>query len=248
MIFIKSERELEKMRVAGRKTARVMEEVGRAVKPGATPLELDRLAFEVMKREGTDSAFKGYLGYPAHVCISVNEEVVHGIPRARLFQEGDIVSVDLGVIWQGFYGDMARTFAVGKVSELSLRLMKVTCESLEKGIEQCVAGNRVGDISHAVEMWVTSHGFSVVRDLVGHGIGTKMHEDPPVPNFGEAGVGPKLKSGMVLAIEPMVNEGGFEVETLQDGWTVVTKDGKLSAHFENTVAITENGPEILTKL
>jgi methionyl aminopeptidase len=188
------------------------------------------------------------MGYPAHICVSINEEVVHGIPRDRALKEGDIVGIDLGAVWEGFYGDMARTFAIGKVDRTMHDLIRVTEESLWKGIEQCIPDNRLGSISHAVEQWVTQHGYSVVRDFVGHGIGTKMHEDPPVPNFGKPHTGPKLQVGMVLAIEPMVNQGKADVRILSDGWTVVTKDGKPSAHFEHTVAITENGPEVLTKL
>lgn len=248
MIIIKSPAEIEKMRQAGRKTALIMAGIEDMIKPGVTPLDLDRKAGEIIAREGAKTAFKGYMGYPAHICVSINEEVVHGIPRNRPLNEGDIVGVDLGAVYDGFYGDMARTFSIGKVNEEQKKLIRVTEESLWKGIEQCVPDNRLGDISNAVEQWVVKHGFSVVRDFVGHGIGTKMHEDPPVPNYGKPKTGPKLQVGMVLAIEPMVNLGKADVRILSDGWTVVTKDGKMSAHFEHTVAITENGPEVLTKL
>jgi methionyl aminopeptidase len=248
MIIIKSPAEIEKMRQAGRKTARIMAGLEGMMKPGVTPLELNEKAAEIIAKEGAKTAFQGYMGYPAHICVSVNEEVVHGIPRNRLLKEGDIVGVDLGAVYDGFYGDMARTFPIGKVTQEQNKLIQVTEESLWKGIEQCVPDNRLGDISNAVEQWVLKHGFSVVRDFVGHGIGTKMHEDPPVPNYGKPKTGPKLQVGMVLAIEPMVNLGVPDVRILSDGWTVVTKDGKVSAHFEHTVAITENGPEVLTKL
>jgi methionyl aminopeptidase len=248
MIIIKSPAEIEKMRQAGRKTARIMAGLEEMMKPGVTPLDLNEKAAEIIAKEGAKTAFKGYMGYPAHICVSVNEEVVHGIPRNRPLKEGDIVGVDLGAVYDGFYGDMARTFPIGKVTEEQNKLIQVTEESLWKGIEQCVPDNRLGDISHAVEQWVLKYGFSVVRDFVGHGIGTKMHEDPPVPNYGKPKTGPKLQVGMVLAIEPMVNLGAADVRILSDGWTVVTKDGKVSAHFEHTVAITENGPEVLTKL
>jgi len=248
MIIIKSPAEIEKMRQAGRKTARIMAGLEGMMRPGVTPLELNEKAAEIIAKEGAKTAFKGYMGYPAHICVSVNEEVVHGIPRNRPLEEGDIVGVDLGAVYDGYYGDMARTFPIGKVTQEKEKLIKVTEESLWKGIEQCVSDNRLGDISNAVEQWVVKHGFSVVRDFVGHGIGTKMHEDPPVPNYGKPKTGPKLQAGMVLAIEPMVNLGVADVRILSDGWTVVTKDGKVSAHFEHTVAITENGPEVLTKL
>lgn len=248
MILIKSPQEIEKMRVAGRRTAELMAELEVLIRPGVTGSQLDQKAEEVIAKQGTKPAFKGYLGYPACICVSRNEEVVHGIPRNKPFKEGDIVGVDLGVVAEGYYGDMARTFPIGRVSEKELKLIQVTEEALWKGIEQCVAGNRLGDISHAVEAWVLDRGYSVVKDFVGHGIGTRMHEDPPIPNFGKPHTGPKLQVGMVLAIEPMVNEGSYEVRLLSDGWTVVTKDGRLSAHFEHSVAITENGPEVLTKV
>ncbi|MBI1871274.1 MAG: type I methionyl aminopeptidase [Chlamydiae bacterium] len=248
MILIKSLREIEIMRVAGRKTARVMAALAPLMRSGITPLEIDLKAAQVISEEGAKPAFKGYMGYPAHICVSVNEAVVHGIPGHRPLREEDIVGIDLGVVWDGFYGDMARTFVIGHVDSSVEKLLSVTEEAMWKGIEKCVFGNRVGDISSAVEQWVVQHNFSVVRDLVGHGIGTKLHEDPAVPNFGRPNTGPKLEVGMVLAIEPMVNQGTSDVRTLTDGWTVVTKDGKLSAHFENTVAVTEKGPEVLTKL
>ncbi len=248
MILIKSPQEIEKMRVAGRKTATLMQELSMMIRPGITGIELDQKAGEVILKQGAKTAFKGYLGYPSHICLSINDQVVHGIPGKRSLKEEDIVGLDLGLVADGFYGDMAKTFAVGQVSDEKRKLIQVTEEALWKGIEQCVPGNRLGDISNAVEQWVLSHHFSVVKDFVGHGIGRKLHEDPPLPNFGEPHTGPKLQVGMVLAIEPMVNEGGCEVRILSDGWTVVTKDGKVSAHFEHTVAITENGPEVLTKI
>ncbi len=248
MILIKSPQEIEKMRVAGRKTAELMQELSMMIQPGVTGFDLDQKAGEVISKQGAKTAFKGYLGYPAHICLSINDQVVHGIPGKRSLKEEDIVGLDLGLVAEDFYGDMARTFAVGQVSDEKRKLIQVTEEALWKGIEQCVPGNRLGDISNAVEQWVLSHHFSVVKDFVGHGIGRKLHEDPPLPNFGKPHTGPKLQVGMVLAIEPMVNEGGCEVRILSDGWTVVTKDGKVSAHFEHTVAITENGPEVLTKI
>ncbi|MBO8126502.1 MAG: type I methionyl aminopeptidase [Firmicutes bacterium] len=247
MIVLKSERELAKMREAGALTAKVLQEVAAMVKPGVKTRELDRKAEELVARYGVKAAFKGYRGYPASICVSVNEEVVHGIPGDRVLQEGDIVSLDFGVIYEGFYGDSAVTVPVGEISSEAQKLLKVTKEALEKGISQAQIGNRLSDISHAVQTHVEENGFAVVREYVGHGIGREMHEAPPVPNFGLPNRGPRLKVGMTLAIEPMVNVCTWEVKSLADGWTVVTKDGSLSAHFEHTVAITEDGPEILTK-
>lgn len=235
------------MREAGALTARVLQEVAAMVKPGVKTRELDRKAEELVARYGVKAAFKGYRGYPASICVSVNEEVVHGIPGDRVLQEGDIVSLDFGVIYEGFYGDSAVTVPVGEISSEAQKLLKVTKEALEKGISQAQIGNRLSDISHAVQTHVEENGFAVVREYVGHGIGREMHEAPPVPNFGLPNRGPRLKVGMTLAIEPMVNVCTWEVKSLADGWTVVTKDGSLSAHFEHTVAITEDGPEILTK-
>ena len=248
MILIKSAKEIETMRQAGRKTARVMEAIEKIIGPGVTGVELDRVAADVITREGAKPAFKGYMGYPSHICISVNEEVVHGIPKDKPLKDGDIVGVDLGLVWSGYFGDMAKTFPIGNVSKEACELIRSTEESLFRAIEKCTVQNRLGDVSHAVESWVSPRGYSVVRDFVGHGIGTRLHEDPPVPNFGRPYTGTKLLAGMVLAIEPMVNLGVAEVRILNDGWTVVTKDGKLSAHFEHTVAVLESGPEILTRI
>ena len=248
MARVKQEERIEGVRAAAVIVARTLKEVGRAVRPGVTTAELDRIAEQVIRDHGARPAFKGYRGFPASICPSVNEEVVHGIPGARALQEGDIVGIDVGAELHGWYGDAARTFAVGRVSEEASRLMRVTEEALERGVSQARAGNRVGDISHAVQSHVERHGFSVVRDLVGHGIGSEMHEEPSVPNYGPAGKGPKLVVGQLLAIEPMVNAGGFAVVTRSDGWTVATKDGRLSAHFEHTVAVGPDGPEILSAL
>jgi methionyl aminopeptidase len=247
MILIKSPQEIEAMRRAGAVVGRFFEEVGPLVRPGVTTAHLEEFADRFLARNRVRSAFKGYLGYPAHLCTSINEEVVHGIPSAdRLVREGDILSIDFGVVLDGFYGDAARTFAVGAVSPESRRLLDATERSLGKAIEATRPGNRLGDVSAAVQATVEAEGFSVVRDFVGHGIGRSMHEEPQVPNFGKPGTGPKLLPGMVLAIEPMVNAGGFAVEVLPDGWTVVTRDRSRSAHFEHTVAVTEDGNRILS--
>ncbi len=248
MIILKSNREIDLMREAGRIVALALEKMRTSVKPGITTADLDRIAEEVITGNGARPLFKGYGGFPASICTSVNEEVVHGIPSLRLLNSGDIISIDIGAEKNGYCGDAAVTLPVGEVSKEALKLLQVTKTALEKGIEKACPGNRLSDISHAVQNYAESHGFSVVREYVGHGIGTKMHEDPKVPNFGPSGRGPRLETGMVLAIEPMVNQGTYQVEVLQDGWTVVTRDRKLSAHFEHTVAITDNGPEILTVL
>ena len=249
MIFLKSPWEIEKMRRSNAIVAEVLARLREAIKPGITTLELDRLAEHLCRRKGAKPAFKGYRGYPFSLCVSVNEEVVHGFPsKKRVLKEGDIVSLDFGVLYDGYYGDAAITVPVGEISERAKRLLRVTEEALYKGIEQAVIGKRLGDISSAIQRYVEAHGYSVVRQFVGHGIGRALHEDPQVPNFGKPGRGIKLKEGMVLAIEPMVNEGTYEVEILADGWTAVTKDRKLSAHFEHTVAITKNGPEILSRV
>lgn len=234
------------MAEAGRITAAALRIVGAAVRAGVTTGELDRLAEEAIRAEGARPAFKGYQGFPATLCTSVNEQVVHGIPGDRALREGEILSVDCGAIVDGYYGDSAMTFPVGVVSEEARRLMDVTKASLEAGIARCVAGMRLYDIGATVQAVAERAGFSVVREYVGHGIGRAMHEDPQVPNYGKAGTGPTLKPGMVLAIEPMINAGKPDVRSLDDGWTVVTGDGKPSAHFEHTVAITEDGPRILT--
>jgi len=239
---------IEGIRAAAQVVARALREMGRAVRPGITTAELDRLAETVIRDCGARPAFKGYRGFPASICPSINEEVVHGIPGPRALKEGDIVGIDVGAELHGWYGDSARTFAVGDVSAEAIRLMRVTEESLMLGLLQARAGNRVGDISHAVQCHVEQNGFTVVRDLVGHGIGRQMHEEPAIPNFGPPGKGPRLVLGQVLAIEPMVNAGGAAVVTRPDGWTVATKDGMLSAHFEHTVAVGPEGPEILSVL
>lgn len=234
------------MREAGRVSALALRLAGEAAVVGVTTAELDRIAEDAIRREGGIPAFKGYNGFPATLCTSVNEQVVHGIPGSRKLRDGDILSIDVGAIIDGYYGDNARTFAVGAVAARTLHLMDVTRRSLESGIAQCRVGMRLYDVSAAVQRVAESAGFGIVREYVGHGIGRHMHEEPQVPNYGPAGKGPTLQPGMVLAIEPMINEGGAEVRQLDDGWTVVTSDGKPSAHYEHTVAITEEGPVILT--
>lgn len=246
MIELKTAQDIEKLRCAGRLVADALQELKKLVEPGITTIELDRYAEEFFRKNGAFPAFKGYRGYPANICVSVNQEVVHGIPSKRRLQEGDIVGIDLGCLKEGFYGDAAMTFSVGRIDEKSRKLLKVTEEALKRGIEKVQDGNRLNDISSAIQEHVERNGFSVVRDFVGHGIGRKLHEEPQVPNFGKAGTGLRLKAGMVLAIEPMVNEGTWEVRVADDNWTVLTKDGQLSAHFENVVAVTPNGPDILT--
>jgi methionyl aminopeptidase len=249
MIMLKSARELQHMRAAGRILADVKERLKAVVKLGVSTKEIDEDVEAFILARGARSAFKGYRGFPATVCTSINEEVVHGIPSVkRKLREGDIIGLDLGCIVEGYYADCAVTLPVGSVSARTQELIDVTRESLDKAIVQCRAGNRLGDISHAVQAHCESHGFAVVRAFVGHGIGRQLHEEPQIPNFGEAGRGPVLKAGMVLAIEPMVTMGSWEVRVLEDHWTAVTADGSLAAHFEDTIAITENGPEILTRL
>ena len=246
MIHLKSRRELEVMRRAGKATAEILKEVAGMVKPGLTTLELDSLAEKRCKELGVKPAFKGYHGYPRCLCVSVNDEVVHGIPSGRVLVEGDIVGLDFGVIVDGYYGDTAVTVGVGKIAPEVQKLLDVTRECLEGGIREAVVGNRLFDISHAIQNYVESRGFSVVREFVGHGIGRNLHEEPQVPNYGPKGKGVALKEGMVIAIEPMINAGGHGVRIESDGWTAVTVDGSWSAHFEHTVAITQDGPEILT--
>ncbi|MGO0122785.1 type I methionyl aminopeptidase [Desulfothermobacter acidiphilus] len=247
MIHRKSERELQYMREAGRIVALTLQELEKAIRPGVTTKELDALAEEFIRRQGARPAFKGLYGFPASICTSVNEEVVHGIPGPRRLQEGDIISIDVGTEVEGYHGDGAWTFPVGVISEEATRLLEVTRESLYQGISKAVAGNRLSDISHAIQSYVERHGFSVIRDFVGHGIGRKMHEEPQVPNFGPPGRGPLLEEGMTLAIEPMVSAGTYEVEVLPDNWTVVTKDLRLAAHFEHTIAVRRSQAEILTR-
>lgn len=248
MITLKTDKELTYMRDAGRVVAGALKEVASVVKPGVTTAELDRLAESFIIARGARPAFKGLYGFPSTICASPNEQVVHGIPSLRVLENGDIISIDVGAEINGFFGDSAVTVPVGEIDDDTSLLLKVTEESLYVGITQAVEGNRLSDISHAVQKHVENNGFSVVRDYVGHGIGKSMHEEPQVPNFGRAGRGPRLQAGMTLAIEPMVNMGTHEVTTLPDNWTVVTKDMKKSAHFEHTIAITEDKPEILTRL
>jgi methionyl aminopeptidase len=246
MIIGKSQKEIEKMRAAGQLVGSVLCELRGLVAPGITTLEVDRAAEKMIRDAGAQPTFKGYNGFPFSICASVNEQVVHGFPSAYKLQEGDIFSIDVGVTLEGFVGDTATTVPVGKVAEDRLRLMRITEECLELAIAQCRAGNHLGDIGFAVQSHAESHGYTIVRDYVGHGIGRRMHEDPQIPNYGKPGKGPKIKSGYVFALEPMVNMGTQHTKTLKDGWTVVTIDGQPSAHFEHTVAITEEGPEVLT--
>ena len=246
MIAIKSAREIETMRRSGKITAKVLGNLMRAAKPGMTTGELDRLAERGIRELGGVPTFKGYHGYPCSICASVNDEVVHGIPGDRVLREGDLLSIDIGATLDGYVSDSAVTVAIGAVSEEAQRLLRITQESLMLGIAQMQAGKRLGDIGHAVQAHAESHGYGVVRELVGHGIGTKMHEEPQVPNYGRAGSGLELRTGLVLAVEPMITQGGHAVRTLADGWTVVTEDGKLAAHFEHTIAVTDDGPKILT--
>ncbi len=246
MIELKSPREIDLMREAGRMVSVVIQELEGMVAPGMTTKALDERAEAIIESLGGEPAFKGYRGYPACICTSVNEEVVHGIPGRRVLKEGDIIGIDVGVRFQGYYGDSAVTFPVGKIDPVSEKLLEVTREALFKGIHVAVAGNRIGDIASVVQRTAEANGYSVVRDFVGHGIGSEIHQDPQVPNFGEPHQGILLKKGMVIAIEPMVNLGTYEVEILQDGWTVVTKDRKRSCHFEHTISIDEKEPEILT--
>ena len=246
MIVCKSPAEIERMRAANQLVARILDELAAMVAPGISTADLDAAAESKVRAAGADPAFKGYRGYPATLCASVNEQVVHGIPSRTPLEAGDIVSLDMGVKLNGYYGDSAVTVAVGAVSDEVKRLLRVTEEALEKGIAQAKIGGRISDIGHAIQQHVEASGFSVVREFVGHGIGAALHEEPQIANYGEPGRGPRLAEGMTLAIEPMVNMGKPAVKVLQDGWTAVTKDGSLSAHFEHTVAITKDGPLVLT--
>lgn len=248
MIVLKTSRELAIMREAGRISAMALKVAGEAVEPGVSTWEIDRVARKYIESQGAVPSFLGYGGFPASACISVNNVVIHGIPSKRqIIKAGDIVSIDIGAIYEGFNGDNAYTFACGDISAEAQRLLDATRESLYEGIQQAKAGNRLGDIGSAVQRYVEARGYSVVRDFVGHGVGAKLHEDPSVPNYGTPGRGVRLLPGMTIAIEPMVNQGRHEVQVQKDGWTTVTRDGKLSAHFEHTVAITPDGPVILTK-
>jgi methionyl aminopeptidase len=246
IIKVKTGAEIEAMRLAGRLTGEVLDEIGKFLKAGLTTAEIDRRAEKLMRDKGGEPVFLGYRGYRHATCLSINNEIVHGIPGERVVKDGDIVSVDVGVKVNGYCGDCAATFPVGKISAKAEKLLRVGRESLKAAIKQARAGRHLGDISHAVEAYAESRGFSVVRDLYGHGIGRNLHEDPLIPNYGKAGEGIELKPGMVLAIEPMLNIGDWRIKTLTDGWTVVTEDGSLSCHFEHTVLITDKEPEVLT--
>jgi methionyl aminopeptidase len=253
MITLKTPREIQTMREANLIIAEILAFLGEVIRPGITTGELNAIAEKMIKQAGAKAAFKGYRmrnqrPYPAAICSSVNEEIVHGIPGKRVLVEGDIVGIDVGVIYKGFVGDAAKTYPVGRISETAERLLRVTRESLYKGIDMARVGNRLQDISGAIQRHVESHGFSVVRDFVGHGVGRKMHEPPQIPNYTGVGPNPRLEVGMTLALEPMVNEGTWKLRMLNDEWTVVTADGKLSAHFEHSIAVTENGPLILSEL
>jgi methionyl aminopeptidase len=247
VIFLKSPQEIEIMAQAGQIVADVMRSMKEIIRIGTTTREIEQFADNRIRSLGGKSAFKGYRGYPSSICTSINEEVVHGMPSSRKLKEGDIVSIDLGVLYDGFFGDAAYTFPVGNIDEETALLMKVTEEALYCGIDKAVVGNRVNDISHAIQQHAEQYGFSVVKTFVGHGIGRQLHEEPQVPNFGAPGQGPRLRQGMTLAIEPMVNAGTFEVNVLEDGWTAVTADGKRSAHFEHTVVVMPDRARILTK-
>ncbi len=246
-IIIKSDKEIAIMREAGRIVAEVLRTVSRQVRPGITTMELDAIADKELKKRGAISSFNGYRGFPANLCTSVNDEIVHGIPGDRVLNEGDIISLDFGVIYDGFQGDAALTVPVGKISPEAVRLMEATRESLEKGIAAARPGATLGDVSSAIQRHAEGKNYSVVREYTGHGIGRDMHEDPQIPNYGIRGTGPVLKKGMTLALEPMLNIGGSGTRVAKDQWTVLTADGSISAHFEHTIAITDNEPEVLTR-
>ena len=247
MIIIKSDQEIELMRISGKVTGTILKELEEFIKPGISTADIDAFVHNTITGAGMTPTFLGYGGFPASACVSINEEVVHGIPdKNRILQEGDIVSVDVGSTYKGYVSDAARTYPVGQVSEEATKLMEATKASFFAGIEYCRVGYRLSDISHAVQVRAESEGFSVIRDFVGHGVGQNMHEDPQIPNFGRAGRGPRLAKGMVFAIEPMICQGTYDVRTLSNDWTVVTLDGKLSAHYENTVVITDGEPQLLT--
>jgi methionyl aminopeptidase len=251
LILIKSKKEIDYIRESCRIVAETLQLLKSNVKLGITTLELDKIAEDYIRSNNAIPAFKGYSqggapGFPGSICSSVDDEVVHGIPGSRVLKDGEIISLDIGVIKDGYFGDAALTVAVGNISDEKKKLMEVTERSLQLGIEQAIAGNKVHDISNAVQVYVEANGFSIVRDLCGHGVGKYLHEDPSIPNFGRKGTGPKLKNGMTLAIEPMVNAGKYDVITAKDGWTILTADGSTSAHFEHTILINNNSPEILT--
>lgn len=247
MIVLKNSSELTLMRVAGRISAQALQVGGEMVRPGITTGQIDRKIKQFILSQDAIPSFLGYEGFPASACISLNDEVIHGIPGDRVIREGDIVSIDVGAIYKGFHGDNAGTFAAGEISPEARQLLEVTQASLEKGIEAAVDGNRIGDVSYAIQRHIEPYGYGIVRKFVGHGVGREMHESPEIPNWGTPGKGPRLAAGMTLAIEPMINGGTWDVKVMPDGWTVKTKDGSLSAHFEHTVAITDNGPVILTR-
>jgi len=247
MIIIKSDKEIDIMRESGKVTGFILEELHNVIRPGISTMDISDFVEGVIVKNGMIPTFKGYKGYPAAACVSVNNEVIHGIPsKKRILSEGDIVSVDVGCTYKGYVSDAARTYAVGEIDGEADRLIRVTEESFFKGLEFCNVGNRLSDISNAIQTHVERAGFSAVRDFVGHGIGRSMHEEPQIPNYGNPGRGPRLAKGMALAIEPMINQGGYDVEVELDNWTAVTADGKLSAHYENTVVITDGEPELLT--
>lgn len=248
MITVKNSDQIRLMRQAGRITGEALALAGKAIKPGMTTKQLDTIIRHHIERSGAKPSFLGYGGFPGSACISINDQVIHGIPSARVIEEGDIVKVDVGAFYKGFHGDSANTFPVGKVSDEAMKLIEVTRESFWKGISKACPGNRIGDIGAAVQAHVQANGFSVVRKYVGHGIGEELHESPDVPNFGTAGRGVRLCTGMTIAVEPMVNVGGYEVLEKEDKWTVVTADGSLSAHYEHTIAITDDGVIVLTKV
>ncbi|HTZ10833.1 MAG TPA: type I methionyl aminopeptidase [Candidatus Margulisiibacteriota bacterium] len=248
MIPLKSEKELQLLRASGAILAGVMNSLRSKATVGISTADIDKIAEELISKEGALPAFKGYRGFPATICASINEEIVHGIPDQRKLEDGDIISLDIGINYQGYFSDTAITLAVGKVSSAKKKLIEVTRKSLEEGIRQARAGNHLSDISYSIQNFVERNGFSVVREFVGHGIGAKLHEEPEIPNYGKAHEGPKLQAGMVLAIEPMVNMGSWESEILDNGWTAVTKDRLPSAHFEHTVAVTDKGALVLTKI
>lgn len=247
MIIIKSDQEVDLMRESGKVTGFILKELENFIKPGMSTADINGFVEDTIRKNGMIPTFKGYCGFPASACVSINEEVVHGIPdKKRILKEGDIVSVDVGSTYKGYVSDAARTYPVGKVSDIAQKLMDATRDSFFAGLEFCKVGYRLSDISHAIQVKAESEGFSVIRDFVGHGVGQEMHEEPQIPNYGKAGRGPRLAKGMVFAIEPMICEGGYDVRTLSNDWTVVTLDGKLSAHYENTVVITDGEPELLT--
>lgn len=253
MISIKSDKEIQLMRQAGKIVAMAHDAIEKAIKPGISTIELDKIAEKVILENGATPSFKGIEGhngsiYPASICASINDEVVHGIPDKRILREGDIISIDIGAQYQGYHGDAAKTHPVGKISLPARKLIEVTRQSFYEGLKYARQGNRLSDISHAVQEFVEANGFSVVRDFVGHGIGRELQELPQIPNYGKPGYGPRLVAGMTIAVEPMVNIGGYDVNILKNNWTVITSDGSLSSHYENTILITENDPEILTKI